>query len=817
MPYALHEVELSQPLLMIQLAPSDSGIGIVSRQYGRVVGFALHKLAPGSRLDPADVGLLLDPAPVAPPVLPAHVTGPTITAAICTRDRPELLAECLASLRQQSDPPDEVLVIDNAPADDRSRVVATQLGARYAKEPCPGLDFARNRAIRLAKNEVVAFIDDDVVVDVHWLDSQRRVWGHHPDAGAVTGQILPRELDTDAQVAFERRGGFRGGNELVRYVGAHLDRNPIYPYAPGIFGAGANLSVRRSIALRLGGFDEALDTGPPLPGGGDLDIMHRVVRHGHALVYEPRAVVFHRHRRDERGLLRQYDSWGRSLMAWATKSYRSDPTGRPKVRKLVKWFFTTQAREALSANPAESEDRRAALAELRGGVFGILGTYRRSQIRSARRRREEGDPTVAILPWGDIMEDYTEPIGLTVDDYADCLTGGWLFGFTQALQRVGVAVVIICWSRSVSRPTRRIHHPTGATLWFLPPSPLYEICRQQIEDPYDWRLRKTGRGRVAALRAVGARLVLPYLTATPVSLAKVLWHEGCRAVLCQEYEEGRFDLCVVLGRVFRLPVFATFQGGDHTRTPFERAVRPHSMRASAGMIIGAEREAVRVGERYAVPPNRIARIPNPFDPATLPLVSREVARLALGIYLDTRVVVWHGRVDIHPKGLDILIEAWLEVRSTCTEPPMLLLLGTGSGSAWLRSKIEELGLNDIRWRDEFVVDRAVIASYLSASNVFVLPSRQEGFPVAPMEAMAAALPVIAADAPGVRAVVGTGEGSGGVVVPRGDTRALSAELRRLIEDRRLAAELGQQGRRRVDELFSLEAIGMRLRGLLLQE
>src|SRR5690606_8402984 len=107
----------------------------------------------------------------------------------------------------------------------------------------------------------------------------------------------------------ERLGGFRGGNRPVRYQGMQLEGNRIYPYGPGMFGAGANLSVRRDAALRLGGFDDALDTGPPLPGGGDLDLMHRVVRAGLPFVYEPRVVVFHRHRRDDEGLRRQYDSW----------------------------------------------------------------------------------------------------------------------------------------------------------------------------------------------------------------------------------------------------------------------------------------------------------------------------------------------------------------------------------------------------------------------------------------------------------------------------------------------------------------------------
>jgi glycosyltransferase involved in cell wall biosynthesis len=179
------------------------------------------------------------------------------------------------------------------------------------------------------------------------------------------------------------------------------------------------------------------------------------------------------------------------------------------------------------------------------------------------------------------------------------------------------------------------------------------------------------------------------------------------------------------------------------------------------------------------------------------------------------VAVWVGRVDIHPKGIDVLLDAWERVR---TEPgtsfATLLLLGTGSGAGWLHEQLAARGLDDVRWRDEYVLDRDVVGTYLSAGDVFVLPSRQEGFPVAPVEAMAAGLPVVACDAPGVRAVVGEGAGAGGVVVPRDDAEALARELTSFLADRGRAGAVGDAARRRAESTFSLEAVGAQLRALL---
>jgi glycosyltransferase involved in cell wall biosynthesis/GT2 family glycosyltransferase len=824
MPYALIEIDLAETPPPVRLGATETGIAIVSRRGGAVVGFSLHARAPGTTLASDEVRALADPEPVVPPQIPAAATGaPSITVAICTHDRTELLRACLGSLLALAEGPYEILVVDNAPSDDGTRALVAETGVRYDSEPCPGLDFARNRALRSARGEVVAFVDDDVLVDTHWLDALRSVWSRHPDAGMVTGQILPVELETDAQIAFERRGGFRGGNVEVRHQGLDRAGDPVYPYNPGMFGAGANMSIRREVAFRLGEFDEALDTGAPLPGGGDIDMMHRILRAGLPLVYDPRAVVFHRHRRDRAGLRRQYHSWGRSLVAFATKTYRLDPAGRPKLRGLVRWFYGYQlrdvARSALARKAAGSraEAVSAPLAELQGGTSAFFGTYRRSQRRSHRLRREHGRPVVGIVLWGDVVEDYTDALQMSIDDFAERLSGGWLFGFVQAFATAGVDAFIVCWSRAVTEPTRRIHVPTGAVLWVLPASHLYLMARARLADVYAWGLRDSlGRPWVRRALAGGlvARVVAPYSSTTPRALARVMRREGAHAILCQEYEEGRFDLCVALGKRLGIPVFATFQGGDHTRTRVERWVRGRSVRASAGLVVGAESEAARVLRRYRLDPQRVARIANPLDPATVIMRPKREAREALDLAPDARVALWFGRVDVVSKGIDTLVDAWCEVRASCGAPVRLLLLGTGSGAPWLHARLGELGLDDVMWRDEYVLDRAVIGTYLSAADVFVLPSRQEGFPVAPIEAMAAGLPVVAADAPGVRAVVGDGDAAGGIVVAKDDPHAFAIALGRLLDDPQLAATIGARAEQRVSDSFSLEAIGKQLRAFV---
>jgi hypothetical protein len=156
------------------------------------------------------------------------------------------------------------------PDDATASVVAQFPGVRYIVEKCAELDFARNRAWVEAHGEWIAYLDDDVTVDRWWFEGLQEAWRENQEASAFTGLVMPLELSSPAQVLFERRDGFRRGFDKRRYA-ASLPENPLYPCGAGIFGAGCNMAFRRDFLREPGGFDNALDTGASLPGGGDLE------------------------------------------------------------------------------------------------------------------------------------------------------------------------------------------------------------------------------------------------------------------------------------------------------------------------------------------------------------------------------------------------------------------------------------------------------------------------------------------------------------------------------------------------------------------
>jgi len=284
----------------------------------------------------ATVAVRFNPDSGAGPTLFGGSTVTSITVAICTRNRPDELGRALHSVQEQTLPPTDILVVDNAPGDDstETRLRREFPDVRYVREPIQGLDFARNQALRSSAADVVAFLDDDAVADPAWLQAIHAVFDASPETGVCTGRILPLDLSTAAQRLFEANGGLFASSPSRRTLPGHpagLRRLiPTVALALGA-GSGCNLAVRRTLALELGGFDEALDLGAALPGGGDNEMVWRMLEGGALVEYEPTAVVRHEHRRGHEAVIRQILGHQRAAVAvvakaaWHTRGVRRLP------------------------------------------------------------------------------------------------------------------------------------------------------------------------------------------------------------------------------------------------------------------------------------------------------------------------------------------------------------------------------------------------------------------------------------------------------------------------------------------------------------
>jgi GT2 family glycosyltransferase len=262
-----------------------------------------HLLTAGNLIDELD-------RLAASPTVPAK----QISIVICTRDRGKALGECLRSVTTQRSAPGEIIVVDNS-SDGNARPICERFPeVRHVHEQRPGLSVARNTGIRVSRGDIIALTDDDVELHPGWTAEIRRAFADQ-SIDALTGLVLPARLDTPAQRVFQLDKGIFGSTFIpLRFDNRFFAETRPYGGHVWKMGAGANMAFRRGLVERIGLFDERLGAGAA-GCSEDSELWYRMLAKGGICLYEPRAVVFHHHRRDLAGLRRQIRSYMKGHVA----------------------------------------------------------------------------------------------------------------------------------------------------------------------------------------------------------------------------------------------------------------------------------------------------------------------------------------------------------------------------------------------------------------------------------------------------------------------------------------------------------------------
>lgn len=272
-----------------------------------------------------------------------------VSIILCTRERPDMLREALAAIAAGTDPAVEVIVVDSASTDSRTREVALAAGVRYVRTDVKGLSIARNVGLEASERAILVYTDDDCSPTPGWIEALIDAFAD-PGVTVATGRMLDHTL-VDTDVPPTDRIVYR---TAVRGLDA---------------GHGAVMAFRRSTLLSLGGFDEVLGAGRFLAGAEDLDIFCRALKAGGTAVFVPDSVVLHVNTRNPSAYRRLMRGYGLGLGALVGKWWRLSPL---IGARLTATLAVRSGRRLVRSAKRRGRGARDELAMLEGILRGYL-------------------------------------------------------------------------------------------------------------------------------------------------------------------------------------------------------------------------------------------------------------------------------------------------------------------------------------------------------------------------------------------------------------------------------------------------------------
>jgi GT2 family glycosyltransferase len=235
---------------------------------------------------------------------------PLSSLIICSRNRPQFLADLVESILQGHELPTEIVIIDDG---DLPHPTLTTLRShrtcqiRYHWTHSAGLSRANNDGIAAARHDLLVFSQDDVLATPTWFGTIVRALIEAGQKSVVTGRVLPGETEASGVFAPSTIS-----DEATKMYEGRIGKDVLFMQ---------NMAMYRSAFEEVGPFDERLGPGTPFPGAEDNDFALRLLETGYRIWYVPQAVVYHRAWRTGRDYLPLYWNYGRAQGAYYAKHW----------------------------------------------------------------------------------------------------------------------------------------------------------------------------------------------------------------------------------------------------------------------------------------------------------------------------------------------------------------------------------------------------------------------------------------------------------------------------------------------------------------
>lgn len=680
------------------------------------------------------------------PLSPGPV--PTFSVVIPTYQAADYVGRGIESVLAQTVPAAEIIVADDGSTDNLAEALSPYGDrVKLVRGPHGGPPVARNRGYRAATAEFVANLDADDVLYPTWLEAVGELVAARPDLDILTTNGYLVHDGRRLRRCYYRDWPFETGNQRREI----LSRNFVISFA----------AVRRRRFVESGGFDESLFWADDWDfwlrlilegaraGCVDETLYEYTVREG-SVATRPREVI-----RDCITLLEKPEVAARLEAGERRELARSIARQRQELvtLELEEALLQGGPRFRRSALSVAFGPGKAAGSRLRAAALAVAPgpARRRAESRHAREWVGAGGARIARVT-GSQEQETARGRPLRVAFYCDSPEVGGaevsLGNLLAALPpRIEAAVIgtdrhVVDWLGD---------HRPGAPKQLLP-----RIAT-------DLQLRRIA-AHLRVLRRVSPDIL----------------HVSLNSPWASHW-------AIVLGLAIPgVRVVAVEQLPQPTTRLRRRVLKRLTARRLAAHVAVGARSSREVARLAGVPPEAIRTIHNGVPDVELEPLPRPAQGQIIGSL---------GRLEPQ-KGFDVLVKSLSELPGVTA-----VIVGEGSEHDRLVRLAKQLGV----WDRLVLPGRSDEARrYLTTFDVFVLPSRFEGFPLAIVEAMLAGLPVVATDVGSVaEAVV---DGKTGRLVARDDPSSLARAVRDLLEDPKRAHELGRKGRETAIERFTSAAM-----------
>lgn len=697
---------------------------------------------------------------------------------INTCDRADSLRQTLQGLRYQTHPSFEVVVV-NGPSQDHTDAVLAEFAADIRVVRCPErhLSKSRNLGIEAAAGDIVAFIDDDAIPEPRWLEELDAAYDADEVAGA--GGLVFDHTGAKLQYRYsvcDRLGEPRFDVEppLGRYA---------YPGAdPLVYLQGTNASFRRDRLAEIGGFDEEIEYYLD-----EVDICLSLIDRGHKLRSLAAAAVHHHYlpsdvRSIDRVVLDPYSTVKNRLYFALRHGTASRSVPEILDEQIEYWNgIRFHARKHFGEGRMTTEQLDRFESRFEEGVQAGLARG----FEGTRKSRQLGAATEPLKPFPTLQP----PHGRMNVCFVSAEYPPGEFG--------GIGRYTIDLAAGLAELGHEVHVITTET----------EQDRVDFEDG------------VWVHRLVTRNLDLPELSGAPASF-NVYRAATVAAELDRMHKRSPIDVvsaplwasegCVCM-LDDRFPTILTLMTSMHTIAGLHQS---WSGDPQVAALIELERETVRRSDylhalsEAVLADARAAYEPDEEIAAVVPLGTRDAsAEHPPGRNGDGRVrILFVGRLE-HRKGVDVLLDAAEQLLPELPDVEFVLVgkdtENTELGETYRAAFDRRFG--DAKWAERVTftgaVSDQVLFQHYADCDVFCAPSRYESFGLVLTEAMAFGKAVVGSRAGGMQEIVE--DGVTGLLAEPGDAASLAEQLRSLVVEPDLRAQLGSAARGAFERKFAL--------------